>query len=178
MLFFIIIAVVIFFVIICVVGNDMSKKTEIKKSYAPIIKEVLNLLEMLQKFNQELDKRYREILHNFVQIIPVNSNGELYGHNKQNNAERADRIWIMTLVEIDDEFVLDIFNFVASETGISQRYNICGSQSSRCYRYGATSFCNFEGFYKDFMPFLKDAVVEKFPDLKIEFDGSRIMIYM
>ncbi len=107
-----------------------------------------------------------------VHVVPVDSYGNLYGYGGN---KPADRIWISLLfLDRIDQLHLDIINYNAKETDADIFFRVEEWEGSTYYM--ATTTARFEGKYKKFMPVLYRAVRERFPELNIEFDGSRISI--
>lgn len=153
--------------IIILIKKITASTNEYKESYDLVIKETISLLEKLQEFYKEVND-----FSGLVMVIPVDCYGNLYGYGGDKMADRI-RISLLFYDEMDEN-LLDIVNYNANKTGAGVFFRLEKMDGHTNYITISTSM--FEGKYKKFMPFLHNAVAERFPKLNIKFDGSRIMI--
>lgn len=168
MAFLLIAVVVIIIVVVSVQINNVNNSTlEYDVSYDLVTKEVISLLETLQEFYKGVTD-----FSGLVMIIPVDGSGVLYGIGSN---EIADRIQISLLFYDEVEgFLLNIIDNKAKQTGTDKSFKLKKRDGSTFYT--AVSTYRFNGKYKKFMPYLHNAVVKRFPELGIQFDGSKIDI--
>ncbi len=164
---FIVILIGIIVVALVLALNRSGSSEMNNESYSLVVENVISMLETLQKFYKGVSD-----FSGSVNVIPIDSYGNLYGYGGNKPADRI-RISLLFLEEID-KLHLDIINYHANETDADVFFRVEEWEGNTYYM--ATTSARFEGKYKKFMSFLYRAVREKFPELKMEFDGSRICI--
>ncbi|MCX4357704.1 MAG: hypothetical protein OSJ43_16055 [Oscillospiraceae bacterium] len=171
MAFFLIAVIVIIIVVVSVQINNINNSTPTYDvSYDLVTKEVISLLEMLQKFY----KNDSDWFSSLVMIIPVDLSGNLYGYSIEGK-RNAEKILIELLItEKVDDMLLRVIENRANQTGSDSFFRLSNRDGQT--QYTATSTYRFNGKFKKFMPYLHSAVVKRFPELSIQFDGSRIII--
>lgn len=169
MTFFLIAVVVIIIVAVSVQINNLTSEHD--ASYDLVTKEVISLLETLQAFYKH---SYNDFCSN-VYIIPIDLSGNLYGYTTEGK-RNAEKIQIdLLIIDKVDNNLLDIIKYISHQTGADEFFKLTDRDGSTFFT--AVSTYRFNGKFKKFMPYLHKAVVERFPELNIEFDGSRIIIH-
>lgn len=139
-------------------------------SYDLVTKEVIQLLELLQAFI----KCGPDSCFGSVQIIPIDLSGNLYGYTTEGK-KNAEKIEIDVLIMDDDVNIFrSVLDFRANQAGTDKFYKL--KTRDNLQWYSAVTTYRFNGKYKKFMPYLNNAVVKRFPELDIRFDGSMIII--
>ena len=155
----IIAAILILIVVITIRKNVKTAKLNRERNI-PLINETIDKLKLIEAFSNLPDIKDEG---GRVMIIPVNSEGDIYNRF-------SDRLTLMLLLHDDDIYFISL---CASKTDIASSFSLTKKDNSLFYV--STTYNTLHGEYKKFMPQLNDAVRRAFPNVKFEFDGSRVM---
>lgn len=148
-----------------VIGVNCSKKSEQArenyKNNIPIIQETISKLKILEEYSHH---PCVEEECGLVMVIPINEAGDLY-------FPHSDRLKISLLLYTRD---MNTISFFEQQTEISTLFQLKDEDNS--FNYINITYGRFHGTYKEFMLQLNAAVEEAFPNVKVEFDGSRVMV--
>lgn len=153
---------IIFIVILIVVVSSFgdAQKEELAYMNESLLQEIVDKLNIIQDFTIS---PYWDTESGLVMLIPVNANGEMYSVD-------SDRIQISILLYETD---LEAIRFNTRTEGILNQFKLVNNSGS--FQYKANTTGTFSCDYKTIMEIVYQKVRFEFPNVKFEFDGSRVL---
>lgn len=155
-----IIIVILIGVLLFAAKDTVNTNAQNQEKNTSLIRETIAKLKILEQYSH---LPYMGEECGLVMIIPTDQEGDLYN-------PRSDRLKISLLLYTNNMETISSFE---PRTEISSCFRLTRENNSLSYI--CFSSCPLFGDYKKFMPQLNEAVKEAFPNVKFEFDGSRVM---